>query len=379
MNRLSLWLVGMVALGWHVGLVRAADPAPEASAIAPAPHVETGVISVVPECGDACCKQNADRGGLVGGAGLYWMQPYFKNNPAFTISNSTPTGPGGTDRVVTDRTNIRHQMEVAPQLWLGFINDGGLGGRVRWWYFRQGTDQSVSVPAAAPGTLVFLSSAAPLGFPAFTDNDGSPATLAATSKLQLQVWDIEAIQSLQSGCWDLLFVGGLRWAHISQHYNAYVVGDSGGVTGPISANVLSGHSFHGIGPVLALEARRALGDSGLALYSSARGALLFGSAKQTATDIFISGAGTFIDDAADHRDRVLPVGELEVGVEFGRSVGSSRVFGQVALVGQEWWGAGSASRSVQVNTLGVPTPGQGAIVDSDVGFLGLAFRLGVNY
>lgn len=75
---------------------------------------------------------------------------------------------------------------------------------------------------------------------------------------------------------------------------------------------------------------------------------------------------------------MLPVGELELGLEFGRSMGSSRVFGQIALVGQQWWGAGSASRGSVVYSLGVPTSSN-TVADSDLGFFGLACRLGVNF
>jgi hypothetical protein len=70
---------------------------------------------------------------------------------------------------------------------------------------------------------------------------------------------------------------------------------------------------------------------------------------------------------------------LEVGLEYSRCFSSSRVFSQVALVGQEWWGVDSASRAVNTNSFAVPNPGGGAIVDSDLGFLGVAFRMGVSF
>lgn len=385
MNRLFLWPMVLVACS-HFGVVRAADPAPAPDSPAALPAAASP-LQCSPEpsgpCwqpdGCACCDPGCGPFGLVGGAGLYWFQPYFSNNPAFSVSRTSPTGPGGTDRTVTERSNISHHMQVAPLLWLGYVSESGFGGRVRWWYFCQGTDQSVQAGPAAPGTLTFLASAPPLGFPAFTDNDGQTAALAVTSKLQFQVWDAEALVSVQSGRWDLLFAGGLRFAQINQSYNAYATGDSGGAKGPITATVLSEHSFPGVGPVLALEARRGLGDSGLSFYSSARGAVLFGSARQTATDIFSSADGTFADSAAADHNPVVPVAELELGLEVNRRIGPSRAFGQIALVGQEWWGIGSASRAVNTNTFGVPEAGGGAIVDSNVGFLGLAFRVGVNY
>jgi hypothetical protein len=54
------------------------------------------------------------------------------------------------------------------------------------------------------------------------------------------------------------------------------------------------------------------------------------------------------------------------------------VFGQVARVGQEWFAAGNAARSAQG---GVPTgfPLNTVTADSDLGFFGVVFRLGVDY
>jgi hypothetical protein len=385
MKRLSQWALVLAGL-CHTPFARAADPAPAAespaalpAAVSPIPGGLDGSSACrQPDC-QACCEPDDGRFGLVGGAGIYWMQPYFTNNPAFTVTQVTSTGPSGTPRAVTSRANLGNHMEVAPMLWLGYVSDSGLGGRVRWWHFRHGTDQGVAVGPGAPGTLTFISSAAPMGFTAFADNNGQTAALAVTSKLELQVWDAEATTSVQSGKWDLLLAGGVRYAHIAQNYNAFVSGDSGGTAGPITATVLSGHSFDGIGPVVALEARRALCDCGLSLYGSARGAILFGSARQTAFDAFVSGDGSFIDDATERRNPVVPVGELELGLEYGRCIGSSRVFSQVALVGQQWWGIGSASRAVNTNSFGVPNPGGGSIVDSDLGLLGLAFRTGVSF
>jgi hypothetical protein len=60
-------------------------------------------------------------------------------------------------------------------------------------------------------------------------------------------------------------------------------------------------------------------------------------------------------------------------------VGPALLFGQVALVGQDWVGAGGASRS---SIAGIPGGGimPGSYVsDSDLYFFGVSFRIGVNY
>jgi hypothetical protein len=368
MNRLALCfggVVGVLVLGWQAP-VRAAGPAPEVVLAPQAQQPAACPLPPEPEPGSGC--------GFFAGGGIYSLQPYFTDNPAFSASTTTPTGPGGTVRTVTQRTALSQHMDVAPLLWVGYLADSGLGGRVRWWYFRQATSQGISVPDGGADSLTFLASAAPLGFAAFVDNDGTTATLGVSSKLQLQVWDAEVLSSVQFESWNLLVAGGVRFAHLNQHYNAFVAGDSGGGVGDIAAAVLSGHSFNGAGPVLSLEVRRSLGASPLSLYGSARGAVLFGTSRQTATDIFSNGTETFRDSSSDERNSVLPVGEVELGLE----ARSAHAFVQVAVVGQQWWGAGNASRSATTSTFGVANPG-GASVDGDLGFLGLTVRLGLNF
>src|SRR5262245_33866913 len=116
--------------------------------------------------------------------------------------------------------------------WTRALEDGSAGGTSA-----RGPARA-SVPDGGASSRTFLSSAAPRGFPAFTDNDGATATLDVTSKLQLQVWDVEALSSVQMEYWNLLVAGGVRFAHINQHSNAYAAGDSGGATGDIGVAVL---------------------------------------------------------------------------------------------------------------------------------------------
>lgn len=375
MKRSLLAVIGLLGLAWQSG--SAAEPSSVDAANQPVPAVPAWTGRELPggvalDCGPASC-QPCGQGGFVGGVGLYFIQPYFESNPAFTVTRFSPSG------VVqqTDRTDLHHHMGVAPELWLGYIGENGLGARLRWWYFRQGTDQSLSFPSTDVTNRITVESAAPLGFTAFSDND-TPVTIVATSKLQLQLFDLEVLYHQQTGRWDLLCSGGLRLAHINQRYDTYLVGNSGTTATPIVASVTSGHSFDGVGPTIALEGRYPIADSGLAFFSTVRGALLFGSAKQNAVDTFTaSGRPTEYSVAQDHRNRVMPVGELEIGVEYARTFGVGRVFGQFALVGQDWLGAGNASRSTQDNFLGLSHGG--SVIDNDLGFFGFLFRIGLNY
>lgn len=351
------FLVGIAALGLQVGFASAAEPAPETVKTLPSPQ---SVAAPAPSLVDACCPSSCDCpdtpcGGPIGGVGLYLIQPYYANNPAYIVNDRVTQ----TTRVRSSgHVNVSNHLEVAPMVWLGYMGGNGLGGRARYWYFREGTSDTL-------GPSTRFVTAHPAGLSLIVDQGRQ---LDVTTKLEVQALDLEGMQNLRTGNWDFLLAGGVRLARVSQTYNAFV----SPANGP-AFDLLSGHNFHGVGPVLAAESRRPLGTSGLGLYGSARGSLLFGSANQNS---FIPVSQ---NQGADHRNRVLPVGELELGLEYGRTVGQSRLFGQIALVGQDWFGAGSSSRSTIQSTPGNDVTGGGYSTDSDLAFFGLSVRLGMNY
>jgi hypothetical protein len=341
----GLAVVAVVLASPFVGAEQPVEVAPPAGL----PPVHSVAADCVSEC--------EPRGEFLGGAGISLLQPFFSNNPAITFFRQG-TGPGR-------REDVRHQMSAAPLLWLGYRDDSGLGVRGRWWYFREGTDQTYHLPGPHGRTLTVLS-AAPMG--AFIIKD-DPRAFAVTSKLQLQVADLEVFQDATFCNWNLLLSGGIGYADITQNYNAYAIGRHGSPGKPL----VSGSSFVGIGPEFALEARRPLFDTGLNLYGSARTRLLFGNATQNAF-----GGDELRGSQESHQHGLVAVEELELGLEYGRTVGQSRFVGQVALVGQEWFGAGNATRSTRA---GPPTtiPNFSAEDNSTFGFLGVSFRLGVTY
>lgn len=414
MNSSWQFLLGLLAIGLQAGFTGAQGPddtrpltLPQSAIAAPAgvPPQELAPVEIYVPYGGAA---SVDQPGFIAGAGFYLLQPYFQNNPAYTVfvehtvdTTLDPTNPNThTIGEAADRVNVSHHMAVAPLVWLGYMGESGFGGRARWWSFREGTSQTVNLAPFAgtfrigmndghpvivsSGDLYTITSAAPLGLMAFGDTLGIQHGAEATSfnvstKLAVNVGDLEVFQGFRASACSFLLAGGLRLVRIEQTYNAFDA-ESGGPAELRS--LLSSYNFTGAGPTLALEVRRPLGDSGLSLFSLARGSLVFGSAQQDAS---FGGQELRNDDpnpqvASEHRDRALPIAELEAGVEYGQTVGRSWLFGQVALVGQEWFGAGSASRSTMLTprTTLRPVLG-GASLDSNIAFLGLSFRIGVNY
>lgn len=411
MNSTGRYLLSLWAIGFLVGVAAAQGPEtlppmlpsvlPPGNAMSP---VLVAPLAAISPDGDVATNGS----GLIAGAGFYWMQPHFQNNPAYTVfveqtkdTTLDPKSPntktlGETAR----RVDVKHHMVMAPLLWLGYVNDAGFGGRVRGWGFQEGTSQTeILAPFSgqfkvggqagqsvivASGTLVTASSAAPLGLQAFADTlsiqHGPEATaLTVTTKLSVQVGDLEVLQRFREADWSFLVAGGVRYVHLGQTYNAY---DAQSTSAAELRTLLSTYQFDGLGPTLALELRRAIADTGVGVYGQARGSLVFGSADQSA---MFFGQELRNDDpnpqlASQQRDRAIPIIDFEAGLEYGRPVGRAWLFGQVGVVGQQWFNAGSASRSTNMNPATTLRPVLGgAPIDSNIAFLGLTFHVGVNY
>lgn len=350
----------------------------------------------------------AHRGGVSAGAGVYLMQAFFQNNPAYTVFSQqtfdttlNPMDPNTqTLAESARRVEVKHNLVAAPIVWLGYENDDGFGARIRAWGFQEGTSQTAVLPPfdgpyrisqangqtviVASGNLNTISSAAPLGLQAFGDTlsiqHGPEATaFNVTTKLAMYVGDLELTQRLHGQKWTFLFSGGVRYANIDQTYNAYDAQS----TGPAELRTLiSAYRFQGVGPTLALEMRRPIADCGLGIYGLCRGSMVFGGAEQTAA---FFGQELRNDDpnpqyASQNRNRGIPIVDFELGTEFRRPLGCTSAFGQIGVVGQQWFNAGSASRSSNMNpsTTLRPVLG-GAPIDSNLALLGLTFRVGLDY
>jgi hypothetical protein len=354
----------------------------------------------------------------VAGGGFYYLKPHWDTNPAFLVRV--------TDLSTSSYPTIQRQIdfdwdaELAPLIWLGYVGCDGCGVRARYWRFDEDThlavqnhDQSgaTSIGSAAPLGLA-LSSPGPLlggdtvhgvtlsGAYNGKGNIGTVPTgadgLTFASTLELDVVDLEATQDVHMGCWSLLFSGGVRYARLSQKYSATRFNSGSFDTWWLlptrvaedSATLDSEHEFEGVGPTAAVEARRVVGCTGLILYGSARGALLFGKNKQDASlgtafrgdylrpnHSLVTFDRTTFTHASASGDDVLPVLELELGVEFAHDLGAALLLLRAGVVSQTWFGAGNAAN----NDLLVAGGDEVADNDSDLGLFGLKFEAGLQF
>lgn len=317
--------------------------------------------------GDCCGDHGCGKGWhVIGEIGFMILKPVWNSNPALLLQ------PTGTSTQVLD---FDFGPQFVPKISLGAVNADGFGGRIGWWGFARTSIRGA--PNVNP--TGDNRSATPLGL-SVDDSGDVGDSLVAHGKLNMNVWDFEVVKTFQASSYTVRMSGGIRYAHIAQIYRATAFDTDDGIPDIDTDNVFSGHSFNGAGPTLSLEGAYRLGGGPLSLYSSGRGALLFGQIKQRADVIQFNDDGTVDnhDSASSSNEAIVPVGELEIGVAWDREWGRGHLFFRGGLVGQMWFGAGNSSRSSPLLNEG-PSGEGGSIGDEHLGLIGFSLTAGVRY
>jgi hypothetical protein len=342
------WFTAAIAaLGAFAWIASAQEPA------APTP-VDPGAPAVI----QPCEHPSASGGSVIGGASLYYLHPYINNNTAIVTNTGVPTPSAvvtGMAMPATVVNEFQWPYRTGSAFWLGYACDSGLGVRARYFQFEQASDALESIVKASPTGSITIT-APPgldtgLGLP--PANFVSPGNLllsprgvnllSATSDLQIQTTDVEATYAWQTGNLQLLLFGGGRYLQMVQNYQTGVRNTE------VGFNLLaSGHHCYAAGPTAGLQSRCQVGDTGLALYGLGRGSLVVGDGRQDTLfaqgirDPLAANQNSFSTSQARF-NQVIPILELELGLEYGVDMRGSRLFVRVAGVNQTYFGAGSAS------------------------------------
>jgi hypothetical protein len=291
---------------------------------------------------------------VAGDVGFGFVRPYIKNDPAFFVST-------GGNPSIARQMEFNPGTQFLPEVSLSVVGPEDWGGRIRWWGFATSATEGVTGNArtvtAAPLGLGFVST--------------SPAdVLTASTKLGMDVADFEATHDFHGCNWAIQVAGGFRYAHIDQRYN---VGDlSGGTT----SMLISGQNFNGFGPTLFARGRWQVAGTKFYLFGAGRGSLLYGKAQQ---DAWLDQPAGIVNAAISSR-MVMPVGEMEMGMGYRRVWRGTDLFFEMGLDYQNWFEAGSASRStIEPNSPAGATGVVSSTADYNLGLMALTFRLGLNY
>lgn len=278
------------------------------------------------------------------------LKPHISNNVAFTTIESD-----GATFETRRETWFNYGSKLAPRVWIEMSRGSKLGLRFHYWQFNFGSDSVVGSPDASGLERVF--------HPVFADIDLAATVpdseYRADSTLNAYVFDLEATRSVGCGNWIIVGSSGLRIADIEQTYTSQLINESGQQQGAIDFQ----HSTQGVGPTVSLRAQRPFLRR-FSLFGLARGSLIFGEGVSQLTGVEDEGLDTeFTTRQRTERDDVLPIGELQVGLQWmPRNFGVWHPYVHLAMEGQVWQDVGNAANEV-----------------GDLGLFGANIALGFNW
>lgn len=276
-------------------------------------------------CDDVCCRPH----GLYAGGAVVWVKPHFQQN----VGLGETLLPVANVAIAT-QVPFDYDYDPSSRVWLGYVNEEGLGVRGSWWQYDHAAPQ-VSAIDSGPLSGLGAFTADVFGATGLTTLTQGDAVLANHS-LQLDVYDLEATKRIFAGKTALTFSGGARYVSLRQRYTASFLALNQALIGLVENDL----AFDGIGPTVGLELVRPLGFSGFALYGATRGSILFGSYTQ---EFGTATAATF-ESLRRREEQAMGIFEAQIGAEYAYIMGNgARLFARGVVEAQYWTATGSAS------------------------------------
>jgi hypothetical protein len=339
------------------------------------------------------------------GAGFYFIQPFFNNNVAYSVTTSSTLNGGNAVSGQTLAQQFSWGMQPAFEVWMGVTSSSGLGLRARYFYLDSMSNESIlSIPSTqynAAGSTVIAVTPSPYLFnsppgtvpqqnpalaglfsgpsPFVVNFPGAPASVdqfTFQSDLQLDAIDLEVTGTLTGERYTLSGGVGGRYFHMTQGYRATLI-NSNGLGAILSETLDSNRDFQGGGPTVSgqFNVRPFPFHSNFSLFAGGRGSLVVGETTQTTTGnrTLNDPTGAFnpigIPSSTSNSFQIpfrgsdtIPIVELELGFEYAVSINNCIFTFRGAAVDQTYFGAGNASRS-----------------DGNLSLLGFKFSGGITY
>jgi len=143
---------------------------------------------------------------------------------------------------------------------------------------------------------------------------------------------------------------------------------------PYAFSDVFNRDIEAMGPTIVLDVRHRIGDTRLAIIGNVRSSVLFGGQKWQVTQTTdLPGEGQANRRVerlpGSNEDRLLPVLESQIGLEWRIPVGSDYAYLRCTIEGQ-WWGNGLLGRPESLFVSGVP---------EDLGFVGGTVAVGYRW
>lgn len=279
-------------------------------------------------CYDTCCRPC----GFYAGAGVVFVKPHFQENIGF----SRLVASGGIATSV--QNSFDYDYDPSSRVWLGYVNEDGVGVRGTWWQYDHAAPQLVDFDPGFGTNLALIGTTGSLVDQVSlltTDLDAG----VARHELQFDVYDLEATKRIFAGMTEMTFSGGARYVSMRQRLRLDTIALNQTITGILFNDL----AFDGVGPTFGMEMRRPVWHTGISLVGGARGSVLFGSRTQDYGAVTSTAAiGTF-----RREEQVMGIFEVMIGAEYAYITGNgSRLFARGTAEAQLWTGAGSATNGI---------------------------------
>lgn len=327
--------------------------------------------------------------GFFTGGSYYYLRPYFSSNPAYTVTTGA-----GTESVSSQAKSIDWGAQSGFSFWAGWACADGFGVRARYFFIdatspnqnetltpTAGATTSITGPtvgglAPAAGGLFFSSPGSLQGAAAAAGLAPTTDLLTFSSRFDIRTYDLEAIWGADYDRWNIQVSAGGRYLYLLQGYNAQLSNSVGlaplgvGATATETQSLLVNRQFNGAGGTMSFGTSYHV-CHGLSLFGMARGSLLVGVQRQDSrfnqnisdpSNLVVPGGTSIATVQSSREHTVMPMLELEMGVEYALSLGRSRAFMRAGVANQNYFNAGSATQT-----------------GGDLGLFGVQFSAGLRY
>lgn len=266
--------------------------------------------------------------GFYAGAAAVFAKPHYKEGFQYSQTN-----------VVTGQQTLvpfEYDYEATPRIWLGHRRDDGFGVKFCFWEFDAGGQSSSNV---ADGFNLFSAHAVNIIFPATIFAAGPGETLTNNDALKTQIQNYYVTYDTEVKGFEVGGRIGLRYASLEQTLSSTV-------TSPLNVPIRQlnwKREYDGLGPAIAMEAKRRLGNSPISIVAQAGGSFLFGTKRIERTvlgDQSPQPASPFL--TLDDADEVAGIGEIGFGVEASHRCRSGYQLNLTAKYESQLWAEAGA-------------------------------------